>query len=384
MAQIILQPQFAPDRLTMAPVRLPEVFFWAPRLAPTPFVEPFVTPGHAAPPTQARVLDAPPKLELPASEPVPLNANGMPSLTAALRIPVPPALPIRTSEAENQSPRTGVSADPVPGDPTAVLSLAADAERMREFLSVPPGNQVGRLPDASNSGRAAVTGSNGNGGGGGAGSEEAAAREAAKALPEAARKAAERQKEAAGATASPAPEEESAAPTAAAVRAMALAAATATRVVHPSSGVFDVVVESGGAAGFPESAGILSGKPVYSAYIQAGGSKDWALQYCIPAGEDAPVEVSGQVVRLGSGSPLTAPYPLVTLRPAVRPQPGRYVMVHGFITEAGRFRDLRVLGHVEDYEAAMVLAVLEQWEFRPAHHGGKPIRVEVLLAIPAE
>jgi hypothetical protein len=168
------------------------------------------------------------------------------------------------------------------------------------------------------------------------------------------------------------------------MRSMALAAAAATRVVHPNSGVFDVVVESGGAAGFQESAGILSGKPVYSAYIQAGGSKDWILQYCIPAGEDAPVEVSGQVVRLGSGTPLTAPYPLVTLRPAVRPQPGRYVMVHGFITEAGRFRDLRVLGHVEDYEAAMVLAVLEQWEFRPAHHDGKPIRVEVLVAIPAE
>jgi hypothetical protein len=386
MAQIILQPQFAPDLMPAAAIRLPEVFFWAPRTAPPNFVAPFVTPGHATPPTQARLLDTPPRLELPASAPAPLNVTGPPSLTAALRIPPPLALPIRTSEAEKRAPRTGASADSIPGDPTAVLSLAIDAERMREFLSVPPGNQVGRLPEASSSGPAALTGSSGNGGGGEAGSERAAAREAAKPLPEAERRAAEQRKLAA-ANQPPAPEESAvptAAQTATTMRSMALAAAAATRVVHPSSGVFDVVVESAGAAGFQESAGVLSGKPVYSAYIQAGGSKDWLLQYCIPAGEDAPVEVSGLVVRLGSGSPLTAPYPLVTMRPPVRPRPGQHVMVHGFVSTAGRLLDLRVLGNAETWEAEMVLAVLEQWEFRPAHRDGKAVRVEVLLAIPAE
>jgi hypothetical protein len=59
-------------------------------------------------------------------------------------------------------------------------------------------------------------------------------------------------------------------------------------------------------------------------------------------------------------------------------------MVHGFVTPEGRFQDLRVLGSVETWEAEMVLAVLEQWHFRPSHREGKAIRIEVLVAIPAE
>ena len=55
---------------------------------------------------------------------------------------------------------------------------------------------------------------------------------------------------------------------------MALAAAAPTRIVNPAGGVFDVVVQSAGTEGFPESAGVLSGKPVYSAYVRVGGGRD--------------------------------------------------------------------------------------------------------------
>jgi hypothetical protein len=112
--------------------------------------------------------------------------------------------------------------------------------------------------------------------------------------------------------------------------------------------------------------------------------KDWILQYCIPAADDRTAVVSGPIVRLGGGSPLSAPYPRVTLRPAVRPRPGRYVMVHGVITAAGRFQDLRILGVTDPYETEIVLGVLEQWEFRPAMRDGEAVKVEILLAIPAE
>ncbi len=172
--------------------------------------------------------------------------------------------------------------------------------------------------------------------------------------------------------------------TLAGARAAAIAAAAATRVIHPTGGVFDVVVESSGAEGFPDSAGALSGKPIYTAYVRTGAPKDWLLQYCIPAAEDRAAEVSGSVVRIGAGSRLIAPYPLVTFRPTVRPRPGRYVMVHGLIAATGRFQDLSILGATAPYETAMVLGVLEQWEFRPAIEDGRPVNVEILLAIPAE
>jgi hypothetical protein len=59
-------------------------------------------------------------------------------------------------------------------------------------------------------------------------------------------------------------------------------------------------------------------------------------------------------------------------------------MVHGFIGANGRFQDLKVLGSGDPQENANAIAVLEQWEFRPATQQGRPVRVEMLLAIPAE
>jgi hypothetical protein len=142
------------------------------------------------------------------------------------------------------------------------------------------------------------------------------------------------------------------------------------------------VVQSSGLEGFPESAGVLSGKPIYSVYLAVGAAKDWILQYCIPAADDRSVVVSGPIIRLGTASAPTAPYPRVTLRPEVRPRPGHYVMVHGFIDAEGRFQELRILGVTDAYETQVVLMVLGQWQFRPSMRDGQAVRVEMLLAIP--
>jgi hypothetical protein len=376
----ILQPQYAPDMLPSAAINLPEVFFWSPQSRLPRFVQPFKMPGYETKPTQARVLDAPPKLEVPAWEPGAMNVPPVPDSLAVLRILAGPVLPIRTSAAENPAPHTGVSAEPASGDPTTLLSLALDPQRMREFLSLPPGNQLGRMPDAGTTGRISATlAGSGSDEAGAAGSKgTGAADTTAAGTGSGAASTSGRTGTAApgGAPADPlAPEN---------VRATAIAAAAATRVLHAANGVFDVVVQSSGLEGFPESAGVLSGKPIYSAFVRAGGAKDWILQYCIPAAEDRSAVVSGPIVTLGNNSPLTAPYPRVTLRPAVKQRPGRYVMVHGTITAAGRFQDLRILGVTDPYETEVVLGVLEQWEFRPAMRDGQAVKVEILLAIPAE
>ena len=380
--QTILQPQFAPDMAPPAATRLPEVFFWTPRKEVPRFVRPFVEPGHETQPTQPRLLDAPPELELPLSEPAAPPIPGLPDPSQAFRLGKPPALPVQTSQPQSGAPQTGVSADRASGDPTNLLSLAVDPERMREVLSVPPGNQLGQLPEGGASGPAALTAASGSGGGSSGSGPSMGSKPVESAASPAPAHAA---KPVESAAVSPAPADaEGGAASTAALRAMALAAAAPTRIVNPAGGVFDVVVQSAGTEGFPESAGVLSGKPIFSAYVRVGGGSDWLLQYCIPAEQDAVAEVSGYVVRLTTGAPLTAPYPRVTMRPPVKQRLGHHVMVHGYVTAEGRFRDLKVLAASAPGEAEMVEAVLEQWEFRAASRDGKPVEVEVLLAIPAE
>lgn len=364
-AQTILQPQFAPDMPPEAAINLPEVFFWAPRTELPRYVKPFQMPGYTVRPTQPRVLDAPPKLEVPTAEPAPVSVPPTPDFLHVLQTVAGSRLPLKTADSDNGPGPSAISAEQAAGDPTTLLSLAREAQRMREFLSVPPGNQLGQLSEGGPGGR--ITGAEGGGGRGvgGRGLSGTGTGGGGKAGPD--------DIGAGGDALSPE-----------AIGAAAVAAAQATRIQRPVNGVFDVVVQSSGLEGFPESAGVLSGKPVYSVFVQAGAAKDWIMQYCIPASDDRPVEVSGAVVRLTGTSPLTAPYPYLTMRPALRPRPGRYVMVHGAVTASGLFEDLRVLGVTDAYETAVVLAVLEQWRLRPAMRDGKPVKVEILLAIPAE
>jgi hypothetical protein len=407
--QTILQPQFPADMLPATTANLPEVFFWTPSAGLPRFIKPFVMPGHVQPPSQPRLLDSAPSLNAHAAVTVPLQIAPLPESLSAVRLPVaPPGLPIRTSDAERERPAPP-SADPNPGDPTTVLSLSASPVPLREYLAVPPGNVVGRQPETGASGETLSNeAAGGSAAGPGAKHESTSPRGVSGPLPEAAPPAPPPAPAASKGTApaAPTPAPASAAlpaasrpapdvprpgdapvPAAAPATSLhvaALAAAAASRIVHPAGGVFDVVVQSGGLEGFSESSGILTGRPVYSVYVKAGAAHDWILQYCIPAEDEQAAEQTGAVVTLGNPSPLAAPFPVVTTRPPVKPRPGAYVMVHGFVTPAGRFAGLRVLGKTDPQEAELVLEVLEAWEFRPAARDRKPLRVEVLLAIPAE
>jgi len=160
--------------------------------------------------------------------------------------------------------------------------------------------------------------------------------------------------------------------------------ATPIRIEHPSSGVFDVVVvQSSTDESFPESAGALSGRPVYTVYVQAGAPRAWLMQYCIPKGvEDGPKVVAGTVY-IGKPVPVKAPYPLITVLPPVAMQPRTsYIMVHGFLDKAGQFKDLTVLRASNERIAPILIPQLSAWHFRPATRDGVPVLVEVLLAIP--
>jgi hypothetical protein len=382
--QSILQAELPAELPLERNLRLPEMFFWAPR--PPTVIRPkvFVVPGYARAPEALAQLDAPPRLELPPEQPsLPVLQLPIPTETAeeALGFAPPSGLPLRTSTPAEPAPaaRSG-TVDAAPGNPVTVLSLSTDPRPLREVLVIPPASQVGAQPPTS-------------GGAGGARAEPASAAKGTAArgeasgeavvalnppdvaapLPELARlRPALVGETTPGAPAAPAPP-----------RPAPLA--EDTRVVHPTSGVFDVVVQSSGTDGFPESAGVLTGKPIYSVYVNVGATKEWILQYCIPAGEAQEAEVVGGVVRLGSPSPLVAPYPRVTFRPPLKKRQGSsYVMIHGFLDVNGRLEGLKVLGVNVAEDSAAVTTVLQQWEFRPATQDGRPVRVEVLLAIPPE
>lgn len=390
--QTLLQAQHPPDLLPPATPRLAEMFFWAPQAPLPPAPKAFVMPGYASPPERAAGLSAPPTLELPALEPatpVVRPPGLLPIAGPQLAFARPASMPIRTSASpESAAASTGLTTETSAGDPVTLLSLSSSPRALREVLTVLPGNQLGPLfrsaPGREASRLDSAPGRD-------AASEAAVTPRAVQPpMPKPAG-----QVRAAGAPPGAQPASENAAgmgdaapgvspPVADAARGTALAI-EASRISHPTIGVFDVVVQSSGVEGFPESAGVLSGKPIYSVYLNVGASREWILQYALPAEEGETPEVGGAVVRLGNSSPLEAPYPRLTFRPPIkaRPRPA-YVMVHGFIDGNGRFEALKVLGTTAAEEAPQILAVLERWEFRPAMKDGRPARVEILLAIAPE
>ena len=154
------------------------------------------------------------------------------------------------------------------------------------------------------------------------------------------------------------------------------------RIEMPRNGNYEVVVTQN-AGVIPGSADFLRGRPVYSVYLHAGDKKDWILQYCLPASDEAPRKNS-VVIRLGDAAPVGGPYAVVMLRPAVTfAAPDiRYAMVHGFINTDGHFEQLNEVGDRALRNMPELLQALAGWEFRPATKDGVPIMVEVLLCIP--
>jgi hypothetical protein len=151
-------------------------------------------------------------------------------------------------------------------------------------------------------------------------------------------------------------------------------------ITRPKDGRYNVVVlGSTNLDAYPEAAGLLSGKLVYTVYIRAGGRKEWILQYCLPKSVEQTIKLRGSAV------PVEAPYPFVIYRPNLTLlNDFDYLIVHGFINPAGRFEHLLPLGDIDSAGKELLIGALEHWEFRPASRDGVPSAVEVALIIPRE
>lgn len=143
-------------------------------------------------------------------------------------------------------------------------------------------------------------------------------------------------------------------------------------LTQPRGGQYGmVVVGASPQENYPQTAGLWTGRLVYTVYLQTDTPQNWILQYSLPRA--APDPPSG-------GSQLAAPWPYDMMRPAL----GRYdiVLVHGFVTPQGHFDQLAVAYPPHFPKSSVLLRNLSKWDFRPAMLNGLATKVEVLLIIP--
>lgn len=154
------------------------------------------------------------------------------------------------------------------------------------------------------------------------------------------------------------------------------------RIIHPDNAVFDVVIVQN-VLPDEEVRHSLQSRPVYTAYVETGGDKEWVLHYGAP-GTVSP-RSQDRIVVLGSASEVAGPAPRVTVFPPqgiLLDHPGR-TLLHGYITAEGRFRELTAVRPERQELARVLLPLLDEWRFRPALRDGAAVEVEVLIGIPS-
>lgn len=362
---------------------LPTVVIWTPSKVlvkkvvaplPEPATAAEVKPSLNAPNQEINLADvgvssaAHPTEKLPVlpSTTLPLQVNG-PKMTQMA--------PVSTSQAKQQP------------TPAAILSLS-DLRMPNGIVTLPPVNMTAdqNTPGALTAGQTAHGKESGQAQAGGKGTNGAAGQAASgKQSDQADGKGTN------GAGGEPAPGKQSdqaggpngaASPASLANAGMGLgmdAGLTVAQITLPRDGQFGaVVVGASLEAKYPEMSGIWNERVAYTVYLHVGLARSWILQYSLPSAETA--AAGGNVTRL------EAPWPFNIVRPNIPPDSieADALMVHGFVSQAGRFESLSIAFPPQFPQAQFVLASLKQWQFRPASRDGQPERVEVLLIIPEE
>lgn len=378
----LIQPLFPPDLPAVVP-QLPSFRVWTAPLQAPKIPKPFVAPGrrNPAPPEQTQAPPPPPTLELIHADPVPSN------LKSALVLPPTPPIVL-----DSRPPQTNLAQTPPSpvGDPVNILSLNDRPVPATDKLVVPPGNLAGRLGDETGFGPGGTTNAPGNSaaarpaestGGSSSGSgmpnakSEGADRGATRGSPEGA---------AGNGAAAAGPHPGDVAILGAGGRSSPARNAPGYGVItRQPNGNFDaVVIQSSSLDQFPESKGLLSGRPIYTVYISVGTAKEWALYFCVP-GEKTASAAQKNVVELGPATPVQAPYPTRLMRPQVTvPAYYKYVLIHGYVNATGRFERLHVVKPIQPETDDAIVASLSGWEFRAATRDGVKVAVEFLLSIP--
>ena len=359
--QTLIQAHLPPDLALEQRVRLPEMVLLDGPVLPRPAPRRFVEPGRSAAPTVVPRIDAPPPLAgatlAPQEVRIPPMLAGPEEALLHLPRPTQAARPFQ-APAPVPTGR-GASVSPTVGEPINILAISPDPAPIQDRVTIPAGNQIGRIPElpAYRETGVQIAAGKGDGLGPGSGAGSGPATGGRALLGELAK----------------------------ALAALPSRYATPVRVEHPVNAAPDIVVEGAAGEAVPESVGVLRGHPVYTVYLDVGAPKAWLLQYCIPKeNADAPQAAEG-VVNIGNPAPVKAPFPLVSYLPPVTMIPrNSYIIVRAMVDASGQFRDAVVLRAPSEAYKQPILDELARWQMRPAVRNGAPVAVEVLLAIPPQ
>jgi len=408
---IILQPELL-RQITRPPTALPPLAFWARQAPDLPKPRPreVAVPGRTEAPSPAPKPSGPPVLAVPNREAAVADVNiAMPPTPAqappALPVPNTATVPVRLQGVTE--PRTA-SFESLPGDPVNIIALAAERSPARN-VEIPRGLQ--NIP-VSAAGDGATAGAERDRSPGQAadGSRQSAAQPAGASVPP---KTTSTQPagasvppkttstQPAGAsvapqitgtytagasvppqTASTHPSGASIPPQTASTPPHVASAPEVIRIQHPSNGSFDVVImQSAARDDLPDLAGMLTGSPVYTVYLSVGDQKEWLMEYCVPARENK--QASPYQINVDDEGSVTPPYPISTIIPdSIRSQQtAKPIVLRGLLTAAGNLQVAKTSDTGSSF-MYQLMALVRQWQFRPALRNNKAIDVEVLLVIP--
>jgi hypothetical protein len=353
---LILQPDLEPQA-PRPPAALPALAFWARQAPDLPRPRPreVVAPGRTETPSPAPKPAGPPVLEETTPQAhitdVKIASTKKSAETpASLLVPNTATVPVLIRAVTD--PRTA-SFEAFSGQPVNIIALAAERSGARN-VEIPRGFQ--NIPNAAAAGDGASRGTERESSPGPAvgGTRQGGTQQS-------------------GASVPPLPVEAST-PVAAPPELI--------RIQHPANGNFDVVItQSLVRDDLPDLSRMLSGSPVYTVYLSVGDLKDWLLEYCVPARENK--QRSPYQIDVDDAGSVTPPYPISTIIPdSIRAQQSaKPIVLRGLLTAAGSVQVAK-LSETGNSLMYQLVALVSQWQFRPALRNNKPIDVEVLLVIP--
>ncbi len=311
-------------------------------------------------------------------------AKSTPTVDPALAVQPASTAPVKT-DRESMNGRQGRIPDGKDTEPLSLLALNPAPAALTDHIVIPALSQLGQLPgqrgedDAGGikaETNAQAIGSAPGGGGGGKGEDGPGGTGRISHGPAG---AAANGLGASGSRGNGGSELKGAMPGADIDSGAQIAGDVPVRVIHPENGVFDIVlVQPSPDEALPK---LLSGRPIYTVYLRVGAEREWVLHYCVPGGREYRVGAGGNVVQLGNPAPVKAPYPKSTVIPSSMGRTTR-LMLHGRLAAEGVLRGLEPVITEQKQLADALIPYLEQWEFRPATRGGRPMELEVVLMIP--
>jgi cell division septation protein DedD len=390
--QTIIQPASPPDLKIARDVNLPNILIGSMPAPPKPRV-----PLNFSPPTapMRTTGDAPPPLIRDSKSAVDLSLAALSPLTSVPKLPVPvlsmPVPKIRPSGANGHGVTT-VNLPEVPGQ-GSLLAIGITPGELNTTIAVPPGNRYGSfsvspagtqpgspggevggdphggLVGAPGTGDGSFGEGLGSDGGGGAGirtglptlnvvggaqSFSGAATSGAKdyALPNAV------------------------------VAEQVFPVLIAPHLRGLNLQVFTGPAGGGGLAIYH----VLPCNKIYTTMLSMPG-KSWVLQYCTPEPGNTSLQTpaGGRVLSLGEGLVPPDPTDKFDFKRPVLPAEtnGKLIVLRGAIPEDGSVTQVAVLSGIDPVADALAAAALRHWKFHPALRSGKPVRVEILVGVPA-